>query len=59
MRPRVPTRKSKRMDMRDVEVLSCYRLEIRGKSAFEIPLEYREFAKLFLEELIEDFLLVY
>ena len=60
MRPRIPTRKkSKRIDIRDVKVLSYYRLETRDKLVFEIPLEYREFAKLFSKELIKDLLLVY
>jgi hypothetical protein len=59
MRPRVPTRKSKRIDIRNVKVLSYYRLKIRDKLALEVLSKYREFTELFSKELIEDSLLVY
>jgi hypothetical protein len=47
MRPRIPTKRPLRNGMRNVEILSCYRLEIRDRTVFEIPIEYKEFAILF------------
>jgi hypothetical protein len=40
-------------------VACCYRLKIKDRLTFQIPLEYKEFAELFKEELDEDSLLLY
>jgi hypothetical protein len=42
-----------------VKVACCYRLKIKDRLTFQIPLEYKEFAELFKEELDEDSLPLY